>query len=97
LPGLGKHRSEDDDIARGHVLADRAVGTATFDDPLNGAVDLVAHREGFWGCDRGPAMQRQYEFVTLGDRGFDDRRGPAVVRQLLVYPMLDDRTTTPDP
>jgi len=26
-----------------------------------------------------------------------DRKGPAVARQLLVYPMLDDRTTTPDP
>jgi acetyl esterase/lipase len=26
-----------------------------------------------------------------------DREGPAVARQLLVYPMLDDRTTTPDP
>ena len=25
-----------------------------------------------------------------------DRGGPAVARQLLVYPMLDDRTTTPD-
>jgi acetyl esterase/lipase len=26
-----------------------------------------------------------------------DRKGPAVARQLLIYPMLDDRTTTPDP
>jgi acetyl esterase/lipase len=26
-----------------------------------------------------------------------DRRGPAIARQLLIYPMLDDRTTTPDP
>jgi acetyl esterase/lipase len=26
-----------------------------------------------------------------------DRGGPAVARQLLIYPMLDDRTTTPDP
>jgi acetyl esterase/lipase len=26
-----------------------------------------------------------------------DRKGPAVARQLLVYPMLDDRTMTPDP
>jgi acetyl esterase/lipase len=26
-----------------------------------------------------------------------DRNGPAVARQLLIYPMLDDRTTTPDP
>jgi acetyl esterase/lipase len=26
-----------------------------------------------------------------------DRNGPAVARQLLVYPMLDDRTTVPDP
>jgi acetyl esterase/lipase len=26
-----------------------------------------------------------------------DRGGPAVAQQLLVYPMLDDRTTTPDP
>ena len=26
-----------------------------------------------------------------------DRQGPAVARQLLIYPMLDDRTTTPDP
>jgi acetyl esterase/lipase len=26
-----------------------------------------------------------------------DRGGPAVARQVLVYPMLDDRTTTPDP
>jgi acetyl esterase/lipase len=26
-----------------------------------------------------------------------DRRGPAVKHQLLIYPMLDDRTTTPDP
>ena len=26
-----------------------------------------------------------------------DRKGPAVARQLLVYPMLDGRTTTPDP
>jgi acetyl esterase/lipase len=26
-----------------------------------------------------------------------DRKGPAVARQLLVYPMLDDRTTKPDP
>jgi acetyl esterase/lipase len=25
-----------------------------------------------------------------------DRNGPAVARQLLIYPMLDDRTTTPD-
>ena len=26
-----------------------------------------------------------------------DRQGPAIARQLLIYPMLDDRTTTPDP
>jgi acetyl esterase/lipase len=26
-----------------------------------------------------------------------DRRGPAVARQILMFPMLDDRTTTPDP
>lgn len=26
-----------------------------------------------------------------------DRRGPAVARQLLIYPMLDDRTVIPDP
>ena len=26
-----------------------------------------------------------------------DRKGPAVAQQLLIYPMLDDRTTTPDP
>jgi acetyl esterase/lipase len=26
-----------------------------------------------------------------------DRGGPALVRQLLIYPMLDDRNTTPDP
>jgi acetyl esterase/lipase len=26
-----------------------------------------------------------------------DRGGPALARQVLVYPMLDDRTTTPDP
>jgi acetyl esterase/lipase len=26
-----------------------------------------------------------------------DRKGPAVARQLLIYPMLDDRTTMPDP
>lgn len=26
-----------------------------------------------------------------------DRGGPAVAQQILVYPMLDDRTTTPDP
>jgi acetyl esterase/lipase len=26
-----------------------------------------------------------------------DRGGPAVARQILVFPMLDDRTTTPDP
>jgi len=26
-----------------------------------------------------------------------DRHGPAIARQLLIYPMLDDRTTTPDP
>ncbi len=26
-----------------------------------------------------------------------DRRGPAIARQLLIYPMLDDRTTTADP
>jgi acetyl esterase/lipase len=26
-----------------------------------------------------------------------DRKGPAVARKLLIYPMLDDRTTTPDP
>jgi len=44
LPGLSEHRSEDHDIARSHVLANRAVGTTTFDDPLHGAVDLVAHR-----------------------------------------------------
>jgi acetyl esterase/lipase len=25
-----------------------------------------------------------------------DRNGPAIARQLLIYPMLDDRTTTPD-
>jgi hypothetical protein len=72
LPGLSEHRSEDDDIARSHVLADRAVGTATFDDPLHGAVDLVAHREGFRDGNRQPAMQRQHELVPLGDRGFDE-------------------------
>ena len=32
--------------------------------------------------------------VTILSR---DRKGPAVARQLLIYPMLDDRTTTPDP
>jgi acetyl esterase/lipase len=32
--------------------------------------------------------------VTLLAR---DRRGPAVARQILIFPMLDDRTTTPDP
>lgn len=26
-----------------------------------------------------------------------DRRGPAIAKQILLYPMLDDRTTTPDP
>jgi acetyl esterase/lipase len=26
-----------------------------------------------------------------------DRHGPAITRQILMYPMLDDRTTTPDP
>jgi acetyl esterase/lipase len=26
-----------------------------------------------------------------------DRAGPAIAQQLLIYPMLDDRTTTPDP
>jgi acetyl esterase/lipase len=26
-----------------------------------------------------------------------DRGGPALARQILVYPMLDDRTTSPDP
>ena len=26
-----------------------------------------------------------------------DRKGPALARQLLIYPMLDDRNTTPDP
>lgn len=26
-----------------------------------------------------------------------DRGGPALARQILIYPMLDDRTTTPDP
>ncbi|HEY1635396.1 MAG TPA: alpha/beta hydrolase [Acidimicrobiales bacterium] len=26
-----------------------------------------------------------------------DRRGPPLARQILLYPMLDDRTTTPDP
>jgi acetyl esterase/lipase len=26
-----------------------------------------------------------------------DRGGPAIARQILIYPMLDDRTTTPDP
>ena len=26
-----------------------------------------------------------------------DRQGPALAHQLLIYPMLDDRTTTPDP
>jgi acetyl esterase/lipase len=26
-----------------------------------------------------------------------DRQGPPVARQLLIYPMLDDRTTIPDP
>ena len=26
-----------------------------------------------------------------------DRQGPAIAHQLLIYPMLDDRTTTPDP
>lgn len=26
-----------------------------------------------------------------------DRQGPTVAQQLLIYPMLDDRTTTPDP
>jgi acetyl esterase/lipase len=26
-----------------------------------------------------------------------DRKGPAIARQILIFPMLDDRTTTPDP
>ncbi|MCE7010206.1 alpha/beta hydrolase [Kibdelosporangium philippinense] len=26
-----------------------------------------------------------------------DRGGPAIAKQILIYPMLDDRTTTPDP
>jgi acetyl esterase/lipase len=26
-----------------------------------------------------------------------DRSGPAIAQQILIYPMLDDRTTTPDP
>jgi hypothetical protein len=79
--GLSEHRSEDDDFAGSHVLADRAVGAAAFDDPLRGAVDLVADREGFRDRDRQPAMQRQYELVALGDRGFDEARSasPAVV------------------
>src|ERR1700733_6960813 len=66
LPGLSEHRPEGDDIARTHVVPDRAVGTAAFDDPLQGAVDLAAQREGFRGCDRRPAMQRQDEVVALG-------------------------------
>ena len=32
--------------------------------------------------------------VTILSRG---RHGPPIARQLLIYPMLDDRTTTPDP
>ena len=32
--------------------------------------------------------------VTLMAR---DRGGPAIAQQILIYPMLDDRTTTPDP
>src|ERR1035441_5501660 len=72
LPGLSEHRSEDDDIARSHVLANRAVSTTTFNDPLHGAVDLIAHREGFRDRNRRPAMQRQYEVVTLGARVFEE-------------------------
>jgi hypothetical protein len=47
-------------------------GEQAFDDPLHGAVDLVAYREGFRDCYRQPAMQREHELVPLGDRGFDE-------------------------
>jgi hypothetical protein len=41
-------------IARGRVLADRAVGATALEDPLHGAVDLVMHREGFRSITEGP-------------------------------------------
>jgi hypothetical protein len=72
LPGLSEQRSEDDDIARRHVPADRSVGSATVDDPLHGPVHLVAHGQGFLDGCRRPAMERQHEFVTLSDRCLDE-------------------------
>jgi len=44
LPGLSEHRSEANDIARSHVLTNRAVDATTFDDPLHGAVGTPACR-----------------------------------------------------
>ena len=72
MPGLGEHRPEDDNIARSHVPGNRAVGAATIDNPLHGAVDLVPHRDGLRDRNGPPAMQRKDEFVPLGDRGLDE-------------------------
>jgi acetyl esterase/lipase len=68
------------------------------EDAYAGLVWLVAHAAEL-GVDPG-------RIAVMGDGGglaaavailSRDRGGPPLARQILLYPMLDDRTTTPDP
>jgi acetyl esterase/lipase len=54
-------------------------------------LDVEASRLAVMGDSAGGGLAAGVALVAR------DRSGPALVRQLLIYPMLDDRNTTPDP
>jgi hypothetical protein len=71
-PRLSEHRTEDDNLSRGHVLLDGAVRPAAVDDLPEDPVDLLANGTGSRRPQRRPAVQRQHELVALADRRIDE-------------------------
>ncbi|WP_328364787.1 alpha/beta hydrolase [Streptomyces sp. NBC_00445] len=54
-------------------------------------LDVDAHRIGVMGDSAGGGMAAALTILAR------ERGGPRIARQILLMPMLDDRTTTPDP
>jgi hypothetical protein len=71
--GLGQHRTEHDDVARGEPGEQRRLCNTSVDDPLNNRMDLGANSSRCEGGGRWSAVQGQDEFVALGDGGFDEQ------------------------
>jgi acetyl esterase/lipase len=86
-------------VSVGYRLAPEVTGTTLAEDVFAGLTWLVAHA-GVLGAD--PAR-----IAVMGDSGggglaagaaiLARDRGVSLARQILVYPMLDDRNQTPDP